>query len=189
MPEEEAAVQEVAEDTVSPEMLERLRAANDHLHSAKSEWESANETAKDLKKDMEAAQIRLNRVADDIAHGKVEMPLFKPPDTGADGEPAMWRNMPLVELQPPEISVKTLKALDEHEPPIVNLGELSDWQNEKGDFWAKDIHGLGPAGRAEIEEACQGFWLRHKDDAAAEASDQPSEPDEQREETSEPLAE
>lgn len=59
---------------------------------------------------------------------------------------------------PPRI----LKALAEHEPPIETLGDMTDWQKQKSDFWAKDIKGLGPKAADELSAACEDFFEKRK---------------------------
>jgi hypothetical protein len=78
----------------------------------------------------------------------------------APAEQAQWRSVRLADLTP-RISNRTLKALAEHNPPLLTLGELSDWQKAKGDFWAKDIGGIGDKGRDEIETAQLAYWREH----------------------------
>jgi len=56
------------------------------------------------------------------------------------------------------LSPKTLKALEANDPAIVTVGDLAEWQREKGQFWAKDIPGIGDVAHEEIEDALTAFY-------------------------------
>lgn len=68
-----------------------------------------------------------------------------------------WRKVQLHTLTP-AIGRRTLKSLIAHSPEINSLGTLADWQENKGDFWATDIYGLGAKGKEEIENAQMAYW-------------------------------
>lgn len=150
--------------TVSPELLCELRIANAEYHKALLEFEDANEVAKYRKKLMETAQGRLNEVCDEITTMASPMPLFvgkgKPAGDGDTLAPDAWRAVLLEGLAEPAVKPRYLRALAEHDPPITTLGELTDWQKAKGDFWAKDIAGMGPAGQESLAAATEAFWTR-----------------------------
>lgn len=88
--------------------------------------------------------------------------------TGEDGEVLWKRESPdqedltederAMRLHRIHISPAIITKLAENEPRILSLGDLVDWQREKGDFWAKDITGIGPKAREEIENALMRFW-------------------------------
>ncbi|HNX27447.1 MAG TPA: hypothetical protein PKK48_08590, partial [Phycisphaerae bacterium] len=84
--------------------------------------------------------------------------------TPADENDDSWREQELAGLVAPEISPKVLEKLRDNEPSITTMGELADWQNVKGDFWAKDIKGIGPEAAGEIADATLAFWQRAKKD-------------------------
>ena len=75
-----------------------------------------------------------------------------------------WRNVLLRDLTP-EIKPGILKVLLEHQPPIVSMGDLADWQKEKGDYWAKDIKGIGKAACDSIAEATDAYWVANATNA------------------------
>ena len=77
-----------------------------------------------------------------------------------------WRAVKLDSLADPEVGPRTLKAMAEHEPPIVTIGDLADWQAAKGDFWAKDIHGVGPGAADKLADALEKFWKRRREGRA-----------------------
>jgi len=83
------------------------------------------------------------------------------------GDPDAWKAVLLSHLRDPHISNRVLKPLFEHEPPIVTLGDLTAWQAEKGDFWLKDVKGLGKAAADEIADATIAYWERNAQPAEA----------------------
>lgn len=70
------------------------------------------------------------------------------------------RSIELTLLAYPEIKPKYLKALAKNNPSIVTLGNLVDWQKKKGDFYIKDVKGLGQAARDNIDDATLAFWRK-----------------------------
>ncbi len=68
-----------------------------------------------------------------------------------------WRSVALSTLTP-KIKPAKLKVLAENNPPITTLGELSDWQAKKGEFWSRDLKGLGDGGREQIEKAAEAYY-------------------------------
>lgn len=52
----------------------------------------------------------------------------------------------------------TLKALAEAEPPIVTIGDLTERQKAKGDWWASEIAGIGKGKLDQIADAMDKFW-------------------------------
>ncbi len=79
--------------------------------------------------------------------GKMELVAVKTPD---------WR----------QLSVKQLGLPARYEQAILDkgihkLGKLSAHIEEQGDFWAREIKGLGPGGRTAVEDAFEKFWEAH----------------------------
>jgi len=142
---------------VSPELLDELREANERYHKAMLEYDLASEISKSKKKVLETAQTALNEVCDAITRGAVPLPLFD----SAEGGNELWMNVNLMDLVP-ELPDRYLVALADNEPPILTLGDLTNWQTEKGDYWAKDIKGLGEAGVVAIDEATTEYWTQHQ---------------------------
>lgn len=179
--------------SMTEKLMEELRQANEDLHRAADEHETAKDEATNAKKHMERCQEALNDVVDRIlAFGNpASLPLFDPAnrptqggEPGASSEPAAlppaqssddapaaaddsWRQTTLAELTDPDISPRYLRALAENEPPILTLGDLTDWQQAKGDYWAKDLHGMGEKGQEEISDATIAFWQRRKEQQIA----------------------
>jgi hypothetical protein len=76
---------------------------------------------------------------------------------------ATWRPVRLDNLGGgPSIPARTQAILAEHEPPIVTIGDLTDWEAKKGQFWAADIKGVGQAAVDKITAALDAFWMRQK---------------------------
>ena len=155
-----------------------LKAAH-NVHECKQELaeaELALDEAKTVVKGKEAALEAANDLLLQEVDGEeaeaVETPLFDgvkantaTPSAVTDEE---WRKVELSaltfmddgEMRP--LKPTTLKVMREHEPSIVTLGDLTNWQKEKGDFWSKDIKGIGPTAAESISAACEEFWKTHK---------------------------
>lgn len=84
-----------------------------------------------------------------------------------------WRIHLLNSLHGPEIPNEILLALVKHEPQIITMGDLVDWQADKGDFWAKDINGIGKVAQDKIVDATAAYWARNKQ--AKEQAEEPAE--------------
>jgi len=130
---------------------------------------------------MEAAQDLLNRAAEAISNAvnPLPAPLLKEMEkagnssedaaaesdadpTGDADDDESWKRVALGTLTNPAISPRYVKALTEHDPPIVTMGEFADWNEKKGWFLAQDIPGIGDAGQNEIEGAMASFWERRE---------------------------
>jgi len=70
-----------------------------------------------------------------------------------------WKSVELADLNDPHIKVGFLKALAEN--GIHTMGHLADWQAAKGDFWAKDLKGVGKAACDSISDATDAYWARN----------------------------
>ncbi len=159
---------------LTPEQSVTLRDANADFAEAAQECQSAklDHTAK--KKTMDETQAHLNAIVAAILQPPT-MPLFdgeKPADTGDPVMPDDWRDSLVTSLGLPEAVVL---ALAENEPALNTLGELTDWQASKGDFWAKDIDGLGDAGRKKIEDALEAFWEKWNEADTADDGEEAGE--------------
>lgn len=75
-----------------------------------------------------------------------------------------WRSVRLDSLEVSDgkpLTPGKLKALAEHEPRIETLGDLVDYQGAKGDWWAKEVKGLGKGGAEQLAVACERYWSEH----------------------------
>lgn len=93
-----------------------------------------------------------------------QAPPAEPPAPAADDA---WRAVPLDSLKP-EIPPKKLEILAQHNPPITTMGELADWQEKKGDWWWRDIKGLGEKGMTAVVESQDAFFLTKREAAGKE---------------------
>lgn len=158
-----------------------ILAAREQQTKAEKEVESAAEVHKDAKKRLKKAAARVVKLIDELRFpglftGQKTKPEpienAKAPETASEaGKPTQnitenitaatddaWRAVPLADLG---IKATTLKILADHTPSLTTMGELCDWQEKKGDFWAKDISGVGPTKRSEIEDAQLAHWQKH----------------------------
>jgi hypothetical protein len=75
-----------------------------------------------------------------------------------------WRAIPIGEaLQ--GLGSRIYKVFEDAE--INTLGDLTDYQAKKGDFWVKDLAGVGPKAAEDIADASEAFWKRHKKQMAS----------------------
>lgn len=65
-----------------------------------------------------------------------------------------WAEVNLDTLFDPKKSIR--KAL--HKAGLDTVGQYADYVADKGDFWAKDLAGVGPKARQEIEDTMEKFW-------------------------------
>lgn len=84
-----------------------------------------------------------------------------PPIMKAAGE---WTLVPLDTLP---LKPRVLKALAKAD--LTTMGRLADFTALKGQWWWKDIPGVGEAAAAEIEEITMKFWAANPDAAKAAA--------------------
>jgi len=155
-PEQEKGNGVVAEaDSISPHLQEEILHAFAQFQKDEAAFDKVNKQAKHLKKKMEMSQNIVNTLLKKANEAAEPLPLFDQKEEEPNNE---WRNVGLSEL---EISDKILDALSEHEPSITTLGELTDWQRDKGGFWAKDIKGIGEAAVTEIADASEKFFAEH----------------------------
>ena len=163
--------------------LQDILDAGAEVVTAQREEETAKEEAKVRKGRHKAARVYLAGVMDDARSGRIhnfadaddeEPTLFEgQTPTGED-----WREVPLAELlgenlpgeDKPHIPEGILKKLAENAMPIVTLGDLTDWVNEKGDFWHKDIPGLGATAADKITAATDAFWQTRRDATRRDAT-------------------
>jgi len=139
-------------------------------------WEDLKTRTSDAKKAYDTA-------LEELQQHSIEEPQFpamrepaKPADEsstpvepiGTDDD-LSWKSVPLASLIDPEIKPGVLKALLENDPSITTMGELVDWQAAKGDFWAKDISGVGTSAQDSIAEATFAFWTRWNEEKTKDA--------------------
>lgn len=133
--------------------------------SAKKTWESAVEELQTLIADAPGSLPLLDGPLGATCAPDCPSPGCSSTDAPEATDTDAWREMRLDNLLGPDgfsgISPRYIKALAEHNPAIETMGDLADWQKEKADFWAKDIHGLGKIGEDEIADATAKYWVDH----------------------------
>ena len=144
------------EPRISDDTANELTAAYKTFATAQAKADEAKARAKMAKANEEAAQAALNAIIRQIIDGPGPLFTAAEAEPSEADEPELWRGVKLAgdDFLPPGI----LKALAENSTPITTLGELTDWQAEHGDFWAKDIPGIGEAAQEKIDEALMGWW-------------------------------
>ena len=120
----------------------------------------AAEARRQAKEALEAAQEVYNEASERVLtyRKKDGFPADSPLAKTAKAAPDAWRGVKLVKLG---LKPRTLKAFAAHTPPLTTLGQLTDHQEKAGDFWAKDIKGVGPKVQDEIADATERFWKDH----------------------------
>ena len=145
-------------------ILTRAEKKEAEVSESRVEWEIRKDECKTAKA---AYQERLEELRRLIRARKEKHPLFdkagkkvakKDGDQPllADGANADWKARPLADLLLPERY--TLAIGD---AGYTTLGKLSAHMADQGEWWAKEIKGLGEKGRDETLEAFQDFWKRH----------------------------
>ena len=183
-PAEATAPDLVAGRRIPQELLDDLASCRNDLIEAEKQEDDAKEAHKSAKQCVEDCQARLSLAVGQIVNlpqTPTDAPLFDVANyAGAEAERAAgiadaehdvrgqgpaqpaWKAVRLDSLQSPGIAARYLKALAENTPPITTMGDLAAWQEMKGDFWAKDITGIGEAGQNELVNATTAYWERRK---------------------------
>ena len=145
---------------ITPEEETELFVRRREIRESKSTFEEQNNYAKSLKKKWESLQDDCDKWLDGIdAANNVSLNGF-PADTPLAEIDETWQDVKLADLVDPAIKPAAIKALEDNNPPITTLGELTDWQALKADFWIKDIPNVGAAAAENIADATTGFWER-----------------------------
>lgn len=159
-------------DVTGGDQLANILDAAVEVDGAKAALFALRETLKEVRAALAAADKRLGDLLREARDGLPLQNAASSPDppsmTSAAGEAAKkreqadWRAVRLDSLTDPHIKGRYLKALAEHDPPIVTLGDWTDWV-AAGDFCImRDVPGLGEAARANIDEATAAFWAKLK---------------------------
>ena len=163
--------------------MDALQKAYKDLGKATTELQNLWGEVKEHKATVEAAQQRVNSLTAELFIVP-NMPLFKPPEKPADGKaPAgakgqaddepigAWGDKRIAETL--DLKPRTLALLDEHKPrPIETMRDLVEHMRKHGEFWAKEIKGVGPGRAEDIEDAMAKFWAKGKAQATRPQSDE-----------------
>ena len=123
------------------------------------------------KKEYENATLDLRQL---IRKGPERLPLFdgvgstqtaaKPADATPDApqggekfDPEGWRAVSLSDVG---LSKKICAALEKHHPSVTTLGEFQQLA-AKGEWWHRDVKGIGQSAVDEISDCMEAFWKKH----------------------------
>lgn len=168
------------------------------VRAAETEVESAKNVLKEAKEELEECQSILNDLVGRDPFAPTQAVLFKaekkeaaasvdstkaePDAATADSAPApvsgpaaaedfTWRDErfdgPFFQPKLGDAMVTLLFNKD-----IQTMGALSDFQAKHGDFWVKEIRGLGPKKADKIADATAKFWPFHAERLKAGAGNQ-----------------
>lgn len=138
---EQKHYQKICKDERKVEVLARVADdAKSAASAAKKVFEAADEALRALIHQGPDLQQRLPGMEDSEPEGNVE-----------------WRDLPLSELGLANAIVETI--VEQNEPQLKTIGDLTDWVNEFGAFTG--LGGIGPAKAEQIEEAFVAFWEKH----------------------------
>ena len=160
---EQAEEQRVIRQKKMQSCLTRIDRAEKALASATADLEQAKGAAKSAEGELSHSLNELKLTAKGLP---IQMDLPLKVETSITHQAAAainepWRQAKLCLFTQVKIKPKTLKMLEENHPSIVTVGDLADWQEKKGDFWAKDIAGIGPSAEENIVAAMDAFWAEN----------------------------
>ena len=144
-------------ETICAEAKSTLDTERDALHKIEHTLEELHD---------ELATLAVGKNSERLPFGEAKKTENKPVgDKPISNAQDAWRDVALSSLTP-AIKPSKLKVLAENNPQITTLGEMADWQAKKGEFWAKDLRGLGDGGREQIEKACEAYYAANPIQAA-----------------------
>lgn len=162
-------------------ILRKIAEAEAEAEAAAREVEARKADLKDAKEDYEAAINRLRRLSRQIV-ADASRPLLaeceRPKPTEAVANQGGAVADPVVEAVPPppkDESWRECRFDDANEfsglpssivamlwsASIETVGQLSDFQAKHGEFWAKEIKGIGKSKAEKISDAMIEFWKKH----------------------------
>lgn len=101
--------------------------------------------------------------------GQSSHPLFadqeggpEPPKVTAEGG-EVWRSLPIDELLKLVNRPQAAKALRENceQLGLATIGRFSDWMAMQGDYWHRNLEGIGDSAADSIDNAWSQFWSVH----------------------------
>jgi hypothetical protein len=101
-----------------------------------------------------SGRVVINAVGE-IPHDAVDDASEPFEDTGLLPSSGPWAEIPIKEAMP-KITPALLKSLAAN--GVNNMGHLAEWSKKHGEFWAKSLGGVGPAGREKLEKWQEEFW-------------------------------
>ena len=141
-------------------LIKAAQMAQSNLATAQAEFDEICESRRQAKDSLEEMQSIYNAASERVINydpsGYAKgMPLADVANANGKTTDESWRLTTLASLG---LKISIRKKLEDHEPSISTVGELTDWQSKKGDFWIKDIKGLDKAARDEIDNLMAAFW-------------------------------
>ena len=143
------------QETVCAEKKSELDTEREALHKIEHSLEELHDELATLAAGKNSERLPFGEVRESGAKDSGNIPSTDAKSVATPDD--AWRSVQLSTLTP-AIKPAKLKALAENATPITTLGELSDWQTKKGEFWAKEIRGLGDGGREQVEKACEAYY-------------------------------
>ena len=141
------------------ELVAKIQAAELETQAAETDYLAAKETAKECKDILEGKIAGLRSLVRKLDAAEKPMPLLDGLDkpAGTNGQPAAsndgWRGLCIDTLALPETILESMR-----QKGIETLGGFANFQRDRGEFWAKDLKGVGPAKATKITEAWEEFW-------------------------------
>lgn len=143
------------------EIVEAERA----IASAESDVSEKSEALKAAKKRFEA---RVEALRDLIHRAEQGPDLFDCTSGSTRAEPTKpdlrWRDLDVEVLAIDHGVGETIVETISEKNGIKTMGDLVDFMLAKGDFWAKDLKGIGPTKAETIADAMTAFNLKHRGD-------------------------
>lgn len=157
----------------------------DEIKERRGKVESNRQALKSSKEMLAASVNELERITWEHNHPEA-FPLFKDQANGKHepekpavvvGPPAddAWKAIPIGEALP-DLPKKVYIAFEKNN--ITTMGEFSEYQAKKGEWWAKDLNGVGPETATKIADAAEKFWASQAKQTVAKEADKIGNPDE-----------
>lgn len=152
-------------DRQNAEWIKALRDAEQTCKNAERDYLEAKEQASEAKKYLDGKIAELRRMIDRGPDRQAKLPLAgdqaepasEPTESTVapvPAEPEPWRSWPIHEID--GLKPGHIKSLAE--AGIETMGQLTDHVAKHGDFWAKEIAGIGPKAAEVISESLDEFW-------------------------------
>lgn len=156
--------------------------ARDDERAREGEVNELSEDLKEAKKRYESASNYLGRLIDEakfptlftkradherIVAAQEPFPVLVETDGAEPAAPEAWRSVVIADLQP-ALKPGKLKALAENNPPIVTIGDMSEFIEKHGEWWWKNIKGFGDGGQEQYVAACEEYFKAHPQQPAGE---------------------
>ena len=136
------------------EVPENIRLAEIEVQGAEADLMEAKEAHAEAKREYDRQVLSLRALCRPKTE---EYPLLDAAERNA------WRSLPPAELK---LSAKVETVILDF--GLTTLGALSDYIDDQGGWWPKEIGGLGEKGAEEVRDAFVRFWEAHPEYCDAE---------------------